>query len=1166
MEKNRFQTYFSNKGILGSIAEKAIHNYKSKIQIGKKIYYHDLYDFTIGHFLKQINRKLYFDFQYDEIDKKDMPTKNLSLLRSRFSFFYKLNDKDIDGLLELIERIRNINAHFIHIFDYIEVNGIQDNVLDLIYDAYKLAVIQIKFRAEIEAFEKEKQRFISIKEKDQLFSTLLKDEGRLIKYLKKLHAIDENESFENLRKLIDHILFIDVNESFYWKLNNNGDGSENNHVHNVLEIKAGKYLSFEGALFILNMFLFRNESNFITGKCSIIKNEDDKTKTDKLRLYIAYSKKFSSQDINPERQNLVQFRDIIQYLTKIPQAWNQFMLSAPYSDLTDSVVKNVIEFEIEKKYKDIIRLYPDFKNYAINYLFEDFGDTSNKNYNLYNDFINKSDEFKKIYLDLLDGKIKRFKRYTFEMYIASYILNEYIDSEDHTYDDIRNATFRRNEEQEFETKFNKNYKLEKLKSRIESKVIMDSYMRNKDKYLQYALRFLLECEYFGKDAQIKMHKYRTMEEQVDEIEHLEEELIFLRKNNSSKYYTNKREFDSLKYHQGKLIVFRTFEEQQSIYPSWRFPFVVQDNSVVIKISDIDMPITIQKDLMVYFMEDALNSENCKGKGEILLKEYSRTLIEERNNILDSMKVQTINTPYKTKILPRRLVKKYNYPTSEKSMQNFYKNLKLKLEADEKKYILKKKIAIEKGVEEEFLRNDKGKSYKFRFIFRAWQIMYFKPKYLEIKGENHHKHYNITKNEFHDLARWMYAFDGNNKINILELARMKGFESHDKIIKLINEAQTFDQLFDKTKNVYNSFLFNLEVKPSLAKYALKHYEEMEIFTKGNINININHFREYLKNSNGNISFNTSVDLAKSVLIESNYISFDDMQFIKTFKNENKCKTSPELKLIEKLRRIKLQDAQLYRIAKHYLLNEDKIKHLDQVNVKDLLNAEFNIEICSGQDIIVPFRLINKYEEIRQSSESLEIGYRGSSILLNFNTFYNKFKNEPSLNSINIAMLGLSDVSKLVNVMVLKQAKFTDIILALEEFYIWKGKVTVDKFNIPIRKIGGLSIYFNEEYKLRNKPFHFNFLADKDYDDEVCKFDNVFYTNEVHSQDITKVSTPVKRVVFKFINQLFNGLNNVTKQELIPYSELPDEVVKEVKKSIILQRYQAKKIKINKSFKV
>src|SRR5690606_6577592 len=125
----------------------------------------------------------------------------------------------------------------------------------------------------------------------------------------------------------------------------------------------------------------------------------------------------------------------------------------------------------------------------------------------------------------------------------------------------------------------------------------------------------------------------------------------------------------------------------------------------------------------------------------------------------------------------------------------------------------------------------------------------------------------------------------------------------------------------------------------------------------------------------------------------------------------------------LSKVRLQDGQLYRVAMHYLSKDDKINDIKSVHIMKFLSTNFVMQINDNQNVIVPFRSINKYEEIMQFNQSIESKFKGSSILLNFDNFYNKFKREPSLTSINPAALQLSDISKLTNVMVLKQAKFT-----------------------------------------------------------------------------------------------------------------------------------------------
>lgn len=1183
MENNKFQTYFVNKGVLGSIAEKAIHNFKGKIGHNKSQYYYNIYDFTIGHNLRQINKKVYFDYRYDEALKMELPFKHTVLLRKNFKFPIN-NANNIsfqnDRLFRLIDNIRNINAHYVHIFDYVEESYIGEKLCELIIEAYKLALIQILFREKISSQEKKLGRFLGILEKDELFNEIYLNEKEQVNFLKKTHSeLFPDNGTTSLNDVINHILFIQVEKDFNWQL---GHGNKTDSF-DVFTIKQGKYLSFHGALFFLNMFLYRNEANFITQKSSIIKN--DKNKTEKLRLYIAFSKKFSSQDIDPNKRHLVYFRDMIQYLSKFPVSWNEYLEKHENESWSQNLSNYVANAEIDKKYETIIEIFPDFKEYAHNYLIQNQIDVNHNNANLYKDFIEKNDMFKKLYLDILSDNlpVKRADEVdinTIQLFINRYILKKHFVTGKSIYADYKNGVIKNDKNKDlknrFEAELNQNLKLEKLKTKIKNNVLLDVYKRNKDSYLLYSLLFLLDCKYLDGYTQVKMYKFYYPDDENDFIETKKDEIDQLKKYDYDKYKTAKKEFDNLKYHKGKLVEFKTFGEVQNEYPSWTHPFVIQDNAITIKITHVESPIKIQKNLMQYLVEDALSDvNNAANKGNVLLIRYFNTSLKvERQNAIDIVGGDSYKLGELRKILPRRLVKKYTEPSGIINAGNHcFENLLSDTKLENEKYIERLKEAKEKGIEEEFVKQNKGKHFKFKFIHKTWQIMYFKPTYIEHRVDNHHKHFNINKEEFHDLMKWLYLIDTvpNYKENILALILSKGLTNDSELYRLIQSSHSIEQIYQKTVELFKKYILSHSpIENNEEKYSIKNYEKMKMFDKGNVHINIHHFREYLIINNYSCHFNESVEIARKSLIEEYYVGFEDKSIFEELRNiknkdkyasEKKASINEAINLYNKLRNVRLQDGQIYRMALYFLKKDVNLDtQLLNTNITEILNQNFDFNINSqGQKMSIPFHQINKYEEIKAFNLLLEQIHEGSSILENLSTFVTKFKDEPSLKGIELNNLSLSDITKLTNTLILKQVKFTDLLLTLEEYFIWKDKIAYNSghHNIAIDEIVGLHGYFNDDYTLRNRPFHFNFLAENNYDDELRRFEQKFYNEEVGDQDIANLNSMVKYVVHKFINLMHNHLNNVSTKEIAKYGKKTESEIKEIKKGIALNKYQGQK---------
>lgn len=113
----------------------------------------------------------------------------------------------------------------------------------------------------------------------------------------------------------------------------------------------------------------------------------------------------------------------------------------------------------------------------------------------------------------------------------------------------------------------------------------------------YASRYLAESNYFGEEAMFKVYQFASNEEQEKYIVEAKQNLP-------------KREYDKLKYHKGRLVVYKSYHNHLQEYPRWDYPFVVENNAIQIYVKILGEPwiVSIQRRLIIYFLEDALFSK------------------------------------------------------------------------------------------------------------------------------------------------------------------------------------------------------------------------------------------------------------------------------------------------------------------------------------------------------------------------------------------------------------------------------------------------------------------------------------------------------------------------------------------------------------------------------
>ena len=211
----------------------------------------------------------------------------------------------------------------------------------------------------------------------------------------------------------------------------------------------------------------------------------------------------------------------------------------------------------------------------------------------------------------------------------------------------------------------------KLKVRIAKNQLFTQYGRNQDRFMEFAVRYLAESNYFGKDAKFELYKHYSTKEQEDDLKILKKELT-------------KKKFDKLKFHQGQLVHFSTFKEHLTKYGSWDMPFVIENNSIKVKIEfeykDTEETITktvyINRKVIIYLLEHALYKHKTENIGKILLANYYKygylKEFDAKKAILENQ--DTITSEEKKefrKLFPRRLLHHYREAEERENNEDEY---------------------------------------------------------------------------------------------------------------------------------------------------------------------------------------------------------------------------------------------------------------------------------------------------------------------------------------------------------------------------------------------------------------------------------------------------------------------------------------------------------------
>ena len=1054
-----FLSIFSNKGYMGSVAEKAKINYKAK-DGNKAISQSRLHYFAIGHAFKQINTKTIFKYQLNEDEKKEIPTAFPALQIDAFNF--KQDDKD--NLYQLIEDLRNLNAHYLHDFVKINVQNIDSHIIQFLKESFELALIQSCYKLEIQNQEND-YAILSMEEKQKILEDIMSvSNERILKdFIKKIFyqtlyipngaALTDDQKqvkrqiklfvdkFETKDDLIDWILFKELSNDLEWKLNKDGNDKEGNNSHILLNIPKGKYLSYEACLFLLTMFLYKNEANLLIPRLRGFKKNGNAQDESKLEAFRLFAKKFKGQDIDSNESHLVKSRDIIQYLTKYPIAWNA-ELEKENNVVTDELKQQIQKIELKRLYGEYInedKFYLYAKESLFNNTNSDIVSLTEKDISRFETKINMSDKLKGCYKKLEDQEKKMakennsFKREKMRRKISD------TKKEIHQIEASGKKMYNRN--------------TEKLRLKIQHNSLYQTYGRNQDRFMEFAIRFLSEHDYFGEETQFKMYQFYTVEEQEQYLKEQERKI----------------NFDKLKFHGSRLVHFTTFANHLKNYPEWDIPFVIENNAVYIKLPNEERIICLQRGLMIYLLQHNLQNEKLNSDGNALLIEYLKIRKTDLNAASAVLSNQTkISVEQKTgfkKLLPRRLLNHYAPSVINSENVSALKALLNKTEQMEQRYAQLLKDAKDTGYLLEFEKKNKGKNFKLNFIRKAWNIMYFRDIYMKSKEfskqqehdlsknkeheKGHHKSQHITREEFNNFSRWMYAFDEapRYKSFLRALFDQKSFLANEEFSRLFDQSHSLEDLYKETKEKYKTWLNNEIAESKPDKYQYDNYKEL--LHEGVVHINISHFTNYLIGHNiisgDKINGIDYVALQnKKSLIDAWYI---DRQY-------NKVTDKPVRKLFNKLKENKLEDCLLYDIALNYFEQENESDTNIKNHILEILQQDIVFTINKNKRneyyISAPFKDMDKYKQL-----TLRRG--DQSLTERLPEFLEHVKDEQAIKKVweafntNNKSISIKDMNTLSSYLINSASRFIVASMALEEYYIRKNGLTLvnSKSNPPNR---------------------------------------------------------------------------------------------------------------------
>jgi hypothetical protein len=662
----------------------------------------------------------------------------------------------------------------------------------------------------------------------------------------------------------------------------------------------------------------------------------------------------------------------------------------------------------------------------------------------------------------------------------------------------------------------------------------------------FACRFLAEINYFGKDAQFKMYENYYSEEEQNALKDKKQNLT-------------QKDFDKLHYHWGKLTHFETFENHVKKYPNWDMPFVVQNNAIYVKIPGINFikntAFCIRRNVINYLLEHALGENYKDQQGREWLFDYYEYKTEATDNakriLTESKPIEASSKTQLKKLLPKKLLPKHS-PLETENKENIFRKYLEQAEESEKLYENQKDKAKAEKKLDLFVNKNKGKQFKLRFIFKAWQLMYFKKQY-QIEKERyaelekldgipknyehefgHHKKFNINRKEFNLFSKWLFAMDEvpEYKNSLKELLDDKNFFVNSEFQKLFESSSNINQFYESTKSKFKNWLNDQQVQ-NIRKTIQpeNYYKMMEV---GNFHINLSHFiafgvsHDFIEKSGKNI--------LRPITSHAKYLNTK----IYDIDLEHSDASNLEKNIFRKLYKIRLEDCLLYEIALRYFQPNLNLRQKSYEQLNKLLVQKISIAIKANNSqtyqVLVPFKDLEKFAQLKAIDDNTQNKFSLLRRLPEYLSQVNeRNENVSGLKDMVEAFgvdksISLADMSMLYNHLITQQGRYTNCIMALEEYFIWKEKFTIEKQEskkfknrIVVTEIPVLKDYFKRDEQ-RNNAFHMDLPINETYKSTFKAIEKQFVATEV-DKAYTKLDdcpSMLKNTLKVFMNQMHDEI--------------------------------------------
>lgn len=704
------------------------------------------------------------------------------------------------------------------------------------------------------------------------------------------------------------------------------------------DFQRGEYLTVTGVLFVLTMFMYNDMSEFL-----LVDFEKKEEFAFSKKQFMLFSKRVSATDVDSETEYLVRYRDLMMYIGKYPNFWNSSEI-----EIKGDLNKQIVRMEAARIVKD----YEGNFEHHYNRFIEKLNDSSKA---MQEDEPNELEDMRIEFFHQNEDAMAQMqaKLPDFTAFVEAKLLSEK--------KKLKNDYFKTDFDLWLQGSKDAELNFEEVNRR---------WGRGNDRFMEYAVRFLLEQNFFGDAAKFKCYQFYYPEDNQAYLANLK--------------VSDKKKYDQTRtrMHGGRATCYFSHEEikEMRMTYEWEFPLVEQNNAIQVKlpIHGKERILVIQRTMLPTLLKMCLSGNNELLADYVEHNELRRAMLCAK--VLQNQSLSEAETLEARQLMPSSFLQLHGVSKrNEEARVCPFQQLIDDTRASEARYEKLYAEAEKKGSVEldYFLRKDKGVSFKVRFIFKAsnlmWNAQHARNK-IGADGKMH-TNYHFSREQFDVFSRCLRAINDSEESaeELVRLLTAKGFTELKKIVESksrnANRKQILQNIYQEVMQQFEAWQQNYQPEDKRANTATV-AKELRFMTSNQIVINLAHFRTWVKQRQLISAAVAGIDNRPYLIAP--YYPQQATYGKGTLRKSKTAFAQGRGTLWQKVSNVQVEDALLYELAMRYFAqsvsgNEEQMRSM----VEKLNDQQVELPVVSEGKLLytleVPMKHLHKVSAILKQNE-------------------------------------------------------------------------------------------------------------------------------------------------------------------------------------------------------